>query len=149
MGTINNTYEIKVKPKKVFKYIEDIWKIQYHLSQIGIKLNLDIISENTFGVGATYHWYGNVLGTSIDSIVLIIKRINNKQIVCQSLSGFEFNVFLYFDAINDVTAIDLTLNYLEPSDWSYNSTNSLFHNMTLKKLIDLMFETIKNSLEFE
>jgi len=43
MGKIHKIYNIKVKPEKVFKYIENIWNIQYHLNLDGIKLKLEIL----------------------------------------------------------------------------------------------------------
>ena len=99
---------------------------QYHLNLIGIKLKLEILSEHTSGVGAAYHWYGNILNNKINSIVFVVKRINNKELVYQSFSGIEFNLKVYLEPLNDGTKIDFTLNYLKPSPRSYESTNTLF-----------------------
>ena len=150
MGKIQNIIEIKVKPEKVFKYIENIWNIQYHLNLIGIKLKLEILSENPTGVGATYHWYGDALDQKINSIMFVVKRVNNKEILYQSHSGLQFNIILHLTPLNDSTKIDFTLNYLKPSSWSYESSpNSLFNQSFLKKITDMMFETIKGSLEIQ
>ncbi len=124
--------------------------MQYHLSLIDIKLKLEILSEHTSGVGAAYHWYGNILDNKINSIVFVVKRIENKEILYQSFSGINLNIILHLKRLNDGTKIDFTLNYLEPSSWSYDSSlKSLFNQSFIKKIIDMMFETIKNSLELQ
>ena len=150
MGKVHNIYNIKVKPEKVFKYIENIWNIQYHLNLIGIKLKLEILSENPTGVGAAYHWYGDTLDQKINSIMFVVKRVNNKEILYQSHSGLQFNIILHLGPLKDGTKIDFTLNYLEPSSWSYASSPKLLFNQSfLKKIINMMFETIKDSLEIQ
>jgi len=150
MGKIQNIYNIKAKPKKVFKYVENIWNIKYHLNLIGVKLKLEILSENIIGVGAAYHWYGDMLDKKINSIMFVVKRVNNKEIIYQSHSGLQFNIILHLTPLNNSTKIDFTLNYLKPSSWSYDSSpKSLFNQSFLKKIIDMMFETIKGSLELQ
>ena len=75
MAKIQGIYNIKVKPEKVFKYIEKIWNIQYHLKLVGIKLKLEILSEHTSGVGAAYHWYGNILNNKINFIMFVVNEL--------------------------------------------------------------------------
>jgi len=105
MGEVENTYEIEVKPEEVFKYIESIWNIKYHLSVSGINLNLEVLSENAIGIGAAYHWYGEILGVEVDFTEILVKRISNKRIHYQSFSGFDHNIILRLEPINKGTKI--------------------------------------------
>ncbi|MFW9973528.1 MAG: hypothetical protein ACFFDF_25320 [Candidatus Odinarchaeota archaeon] len=148
MVTIHKIYHIKAKPEKIFRYIENIWNIQYNLNLIGIKLNLEILSENSNGVGAAYRWYGNVSDVAINFILFVVKRVNNKALIFQTYSGIELNMILYLEPLDDSTKIDFTLNYLKPSSWSFQSSpNSLFSKSFQNKIIDLIFEKVKQSTE--
>jgi hypothetical protein len=62
---------INASPEAVFRYVDDIRNIGWHMTKssmplMGSKLNLEIVSPNQSGKGASYRWSGKVMGFTID-----------------------------------------------------------------------------------
>jgi hypothetical protein len=84
MRTVTDSSVINASPETVFRYVDDIRNTGWHMTKasmplMGSKLNLEILSENSSGEGATYRWYGKVMGFTIDFKESVTKWIANKE----------------------------------------------------------------------
>ena len=62
---------IHSSPEKVFSQMDDFSKTGMHMSEssmmmMGSKLKLEQLSINPTGVGASYRWYGKMMGMTMD-----------------------------------------------------------------------------------
>ncbi|MBM3897727.1 MAG: SRPBCC family protein [Thaumarchaeota archaeon] len=91
MGYAQEVIEIKASPQKVFAHMDDIRNVGWHMEgkrampMMGGKLHLQKLSENATGVGATYRWYGKVLGMTIDFKETVTKWIENREKVWSTI----------------------------------------------------------------
>ena len=92
MKKISETVTINAPAETVFGYVDDINNTGWHMMEnsmplMGSKLNLEILSENKSGLGATYRWYGKVLGLTVDFSETVTKWVLNKERVWHTI-GF-------------------------------------------------------------
>jgi hypothetical protein len=90
MKTITETVEIAARPEAVFSYADDIRNIGWHMTEssmplMGSKLNVQIVSKNPTGLGASYRWYGKVMGLTIDFTETVTKWVRNKERVWSTI----------------------------------------------------------------
>ena len=84
--------EIKLPPDRVFAYLDDIRNTGWHMSQhspmmFGSKLDLEILSADANGVGATYRWRGKVLGIPVDFTEVVSRWAVNKEKVWHTIGN--------------------------------------------------------------
>ncbi len=85
--------EIRASPEKVFAHMDDIANVGWHMEEqrsmpmMGGKLHLQRLSGNATGVGATYRWYGKVLGMTIDFKETVTKWIENREKVWSTIES--------------------------------------------------------------
>jgi len=84
MRTVTASSLIDAPTETVFRYVDDIRNTGWHMTKssmplMGSKLSLEILSRNASGEGATYRWYGRVIGFAIDFKETVTKWIANKE----------------------------------------------------------------------
>jgi uncharacterized membrane protein len=83
--------EIRASPERVFAHMDDIANVGWHMEgkrtmpMMGGKLHHELVSSNATGVGATYRWYGKVMGMTIDFKETVTKWVENKQKIWSTL----------------------------------------------------------------
>ena len=71
MITVTETVDIKASAESVFAYVDDIRNIGWHMTErssmamMGSRLELEIVSEQSAGLGATYRYSGTIMGLSL------------------------------------------------------------------------------------
>lgn len=72
MPVLSRSVTIDAPAERVFAYVDDIRNLARHMSEgrsmpmMGSKLELEILTREATGVGATYRYYGRVMGLTID-----------------------------------------------------------------------------------
>jgi hypothetical protein len=72
MRTVSEIVDIQAPAETVFAYVDDIRNVGWHMTErssmpmLGSRLELDILSEQSTGLGATYRYSGRMLGLSLD-----------------------------------------------------------------------------------
>jgi uncharacterized membrane protein len=126
MGYAQEVIEIKASPQKVFAHMDDIRNVGWHMEgkrtmpMMGGKLHLQKLSENATGVGATYRWYGNVLGMTIDFKETVTKWIENREKVWSTIEDpkiiimSEYEMRLQLSSTENGTNVVFEIDYELP-----------------------------------
>lgn len=83
--------EIRASPERVFAHMDNIRNVGWHMEgrrsmpMMGGKLHLELLSKNPTGIGATYRWYGKVLGMTIDFKETVTKWMQNEEKVWSTI----------------------------------------------------------------
>jgi Polyketide cyclase / dehydrase and lipid transport len=85
MITVTETVDIKASAESVFAYVDDIRNIGWHMTErssmalMGSRLELEIVSEQSTGLGATYRYSGTMMGLSLDFSESVTRYIPNRE----------------------------------------------------------------------
>jgi Polyketide cyclase / dehydrase and lipid transport len=85
MITVTETVDIKASAESVFAYVDDIRNIGWHMTErssmamMGSRLELEILSEQSTGLGATYRYSGTMMGLSLDFSESVTRYIPNRE----------------------------------------------------------------------
>ena len=85
MITVTETADIKASAESVFAYVDDIRNIGWHMTErssmtmMGSRLELEIVSEQSTGLGATYRYSGTMMGLSLDFSESVTRYIPNRE----------------------------------------------------------------------
>jgi Polyketide cyclase / dehydrase and lipid transport len=85
MITVTETIDIKASAESVFAYVDDIRNIGWHMTErssmamMGSRLELEIVSEQSTGLGATYRYSGTMMGLSLDFSESVTRYIPNRE----------------------------------------------------------------------
>jgi hypothetical protein len=72
MTTLSETVEIRAPAEAVFAHVDDIRNLGWHMTgrssmaMMGLRLKLEISSDQVTGLGATYRYSGTMLALSIE-----------------------------------------------------------------------------------
>jgi hypothetical protein len=82
--------EIQASPQVVFDFMDDVHKAGWHMEQssmpmMGSKMQIETLSKNQTGVGATYRWTGKVLGLPIDFSETVVKWENGRKRIWRTI----------------------------------------------------------------
>ena len=72
MITVSETVEIRAPAEAVFAQVDDIRNLGWHMTgqssmaMMGSRLRLEVLSDQPTGLGATYRYFGTMMGLSID-----------------------------------------------------------------------------------
>ena len=91
---------------------------------MGVKLELDILSENRAGVGAAHRWHGKAMGLTVDYTTVVTRWVHNREkayhTVCNPriviMSGFEMRWTL--DPTDRGTKVTIDFGYDPPRSWT-------------------------------
>lgn len=90
MKTIIEKVDIHAPVSAVFSHVDDIRNTGWHMTEssmplMGSKLNLEIISKKPTGLGATYRWYGKVMGLTMDFTETVTQWERNRARVWKTI----------------------------------------------------------------
>lgn len=78
---------------------------------------------------------------------IVVKRVQDREVVYQSIPYTHHNIIISIESTNIGTKINFNLNYQIPPSWTIKENNLRFIKIFVKKVIDMLFENIKNNLE--
>lgn len=149
---------IHASPEKVFKQMDDFSKTGMHMSEssmmmMGSKLTLEQLSTNATGIGATYRWFGKMMGMTLDfsetitrwepPVVKEWETIREAKIIIMSWYKMWFEIT---PSINGTIA-ELSISYLPPKEWYFRILSFLFVRWYCRWCLNNMLNDTKKSLE--
>ena len=120
---------------------------------LGSKLNLQQISQNAKGLGATYHWFGTIAGMTIDINESVTRweppflkeweTVVEKKIIIMSWYNMRFELM---STANDTIA-KISISYLRLDNLFYKALSYLFATLYCSWYLNNMLNDTKKSLE--
>ncbi|MCL5985366.1 MAG: SRPBCC family protein [Actinobacteria bacterium] len=158
MKTITETTEIKASADVVFAYVDDIHNTGWHMMKssmplMGSKLNLEILSQNPTGAGATYRCYGKVLGLTIDFTETVIKWIPGKERVWRTIGKPKiiimknYEMWFTIEPIGSETRLTFGITYDLPRSLFWKMIGLLLAGWYSRWCLENMCSDAKKALE--
>ena len=91
MIMVAETVDIQAPAEQVFAYVDDIRNVGWHMTErssmamMGSRLELEIVSEQSTGLGATYRYSGTMMGLSLDFSESVTRHIPNREKVWRTI----------------------------------------------------------------
>ncbi len=158
MKTKTKNTLIHSSPEKVFVQMDDFSKTGMHMGEnsmmmMGSKLKLNQLSTYAIGVGATYRWYGKIMGMTIDFNETVTKwqrpvlkeweTIGDAKIIIMSWYRMWFEI----SPTENRTMITISISYLPPKEWYYKILSFFFANLYCNWCLNNMLDDTKKNLE--
>lgn len=147
MGKVRLITEINEKPEKVFHYMDDIRNIGGHMKGMGGFLNLEILSPNDQGLGATYHWTGRIIGIKVDFTEIVTQWVEGKEKAYKSIKGANFKLHHVLDETTNGTVVTSELEYELPFGVFGSIADKLFIQRYVVAGLKKVFKNIKDKIE--
>jgi hypothetical protein len=135
--------------------MDDFSKTGMHMSEssmmmMGSKLKLEQLSLNQTGTGATYRWYGKMMGMTIDFSETVTKwqppnfkeweTIGEARIIIMSWYRMWFEIF----PADNGSMAKISISYLPPKEWYYKILSFFFATWYCNWCLKNMLKSIKN-----
>lgn len=158
MKTKTKNILIHSTPEKVFAQMDDFSKTGMHMSEssmmmMGSKLKLTQLSTNATGVGASYRWYGKMMGMTMDFSETVTKwqppklkeweTAGEAKIIIMSWYRMWFGIA----PTENGTNAKLSISYLPPKQWYYKILSFLFAKWYCNWCLNNMLSDTKRNLE--
>lgn len=158
MKTKSKSIFIHSTPEKVFQQMDDFSKTGMHMSEksmmmIGSKLKLEQLSPNPAGVGASYRWYGKMLGMKMDFSETVTKwqppELKQWKIVGEAKTIIMSWHKMGFEISSDEnrTIVKNSISYLPPKEWYYKILSFFFASLYCSWCLNNMLNDTKKNLE--
>ncbi|MEO6541309.1 MAG: SRPBCC family protein [Ferruginibacter sp.] len=158
MKTKTKSILIHSTPDKVFAQMDDFSKTGMHMSEssmmmMGSKLKLEQLSTNATGIGASYRWYGKMMGMIMDFSETVTKwqspNIKEWETVGEAKIIIMSWYRMWFEIIPDEkgTSAKLSISYLPPKQWYYKVLSFVFANWYCNWCLNNMLIDTKKDLE--
>jgi hypothetical protein len=91
MITVSETVEIRAPAEAVFAHVDDIRNLGWHMTgrssmaMMGSRLRLEILSDQATGLGATYRYWGTMMGLTIDFSESVTKYVPRREKVWHTI----------------------------------------------------------------
>lgn len=149
---------INASPETVFRYVDDIRNTGWHMTKasmplMGSKLNLEILSKNSSGEGATYRWCGKVMGFTIDFTETVTKWIVNKEKRWKTVGEprlviiSNYEMWFLVEPVSGQTKLTFGINYELPEPVLWRFLGWLLADWYCKWCLDHMTTDGKKALE--
>jgi uncharacterized membrane protein len=91
MITVTETVDIQAPAEGVFAYVDDVRHVGWHMTErssiamMGSRLELEILSEQPTGLGATYRYFGTMMGLSINFAKSVTRYIPTREKIWRTI----------------------------------------------------------------
>jgi hypothetical protein len=137
MKSLSKTIAIEVPPNEVFAQLDNFSKTGMHMSEssmmmMGSKLSLEQVSTNAVGPGATYRWYGKMLGMTIDFKQAVTTWEPPQRKAWETEPEAKIIIMRWYrmgfelKPLDNGTEVMLFINYLPPRQWYFQVLSALF-----------------------
>ena len=145
-------------PEKVFAQMDDFSKTGMHMSEssmmmMGSKLKLEQLSPNPAGVDAKYHWYGRMMGMTIDFNEIVTKWQPPKLKEWETVGKAKIIIMSWYRMWFEITPAEngtiakLSISYLPPTPWFYKILSFFFAKLYCNWCLNNMLNDTRNELE--
>jgi hypothetical protein len=158
MITKSKSLLISSSPAKVFAQMDDFSKTGMHMSEssmmmMGSKLSLEQLSTNAIGVGASYRWYGNMMGMTMDFSQTVTKWEQNKLKEWETVGDAKIIIMSWYRMWFEIsptengTMAKISISYLPPKEWYYKILSFFFATWYCNWCLNSMLNDTKENLE--
>jgi hypothetical protein len=158
MKTKSKSILIQSTPEKVFQQMDDFSKTGMHMSEssmmmMGSKLILEQLSLNPTGVGASYRWYGMMMGMKMDFSETVTKWEQNKLKEWETIGDAKIIIMSWYRMWFEIspaergTLAKISISYLPPKEWYYKILSFLFAKWYCNWCLNNMVSDTKKNLE--
>ena len=158
MITKSKSILIHSTPAKVFAQMDDFSKTGMHMTEssmmmMGSKLKLQQLSTNATGVGASYRWYGKMMGMTMDFSETVTKWVQNKLKEWETIGDAKIIIMSWYRMWFEITPAEkstlatISISYLPPKEWYYKILSFFFANWYCNWCLNNMLNDTKKNLE--
>ncbi len=138
--------------------MDDFSKTGMHMSEssmimMGSKLKLEQVSSNSAGVGASYRWYGKMMGMTMDFTQTVTEWEKNKLKEWETMGEAKIIIMSWYrmwfeikPAENGATA-KLSISYLPPKQWYFKILSFFFAKWYCNWCLNNMLSDTKKNRE--
>ena len=157
MITKSKSILIHSTPAKVFAQLDDFSKTGMHMTEssmmmMGSKLKLQQLSTNDTGVGASYRWYGKMMGMTMDFSETVTKWEQNILKEWETVGEAKIIIMSWYRMWFDIspskngTIAKISISYLLPKEWYYKILSFFFANWYCDWCLNNMLNDTKKVL---
>lgn len=158
MKTRTKTILIQSTPEKVFQQMDDFSKTGMHMSEsslmmMGSKLKLEQLSPNSTGVGASYRWYGKIMGITMDFSETVTKWQADKLKEWEIVGNAKIIIMSWYRMWFDISPAEagaiakISISYLPPKEWYFKILSFFFANLYCDWCLNSMLTDTKRNLD--
>ena len=158
MKTKSKSVRIHSTPEKVFSHMDDFSKTGMHMSEssmmmMGSKLKLEQLSPNPTGIGASYRWYGKMMGMTMDFSETVTKWEQNKLKEWEIVGDAKIIIMSWYRMWFEIspsengTNAKISISYLPPKEWYYKILSFFFAKWYCNWCLNNMLNDTKKSIE--
>ncbi len=138
--------------------MDDFSKAGMHMSEksmmmMGSKLTLQQISSNATGLGATYRWYGKMMGMNLDFSETVTKWQPPQYKKWETVGEAKIIIMSWYRMWFEITPdengaiVKLSISYLPPPQWFYKVLSFFFAGWYCNWCLSNMLNDTKRTLE--
>ena len=158
MKTKSKNILIHSTPEKAFAQMDNFSKTGMHMSEssmmmMGSKLKLAQLSTNATGVGASYRWYGKLIGMTMDFSQTVTKWQPPKLKEWETIGVAKIIIMSWYRMWFEITPTEkgtsakLSISYLPPNQWYFKILSFLFVKWYCNWCLNSMLNDTKKELE--
>ena len=158
MKTYQREIIIQSTPENVFRQMDDFSKTGMHMTEssmmmMGSKLNLEKLSSNPSGVGASYRWYGKMMGMKMDFSETVTKlqipKLKEWEIVgdAKIIIMSWYRMWFEISPAANGTLAKISISYLPPKEWYLKILSFLFAKWYCNWCLNNMLNDTKKSID--
>jgi hypothetical protein len=158
MKTKTKNILIHSTPDKVFALMDDFSKTGMHMSEssmmmMGSKLKLEQLPTNPTGVGASYRWYGKMMGMTMDFSEAVTKWQSPVLKEWETFGDAKMIIMSWYRMWFEITPAEngtiakISISYLPPKEWYYKILSFFFADLYCNWCLNNMLNDTKRKLE--
>lgn len=147
MGRISKTIEIKARPEDVFAHIDDVEGRGHHMLGMGRDFNVEILSKNSTGLGATYRWSGSMYAIKFGWTEVVTTWVENREKAHHSIEGMKIDLGWKLTRKDGGTILTMRMDYEIGYSFLGRLIDWLWAEKYCSEGIDRDFQHMKRVLE--
>ncbi len=149
---------IHSSPAKVFAQMDDFSKTGMHMSEssmmmMGSKLKLEQLSTNSTGIGASFRWYGKMMGMTMDFSETVTNWVQNQLKEWETVGDAKIIIMSWYrmwfeiNSAENGTLAKISISYSPPKEWYYKILSFFFATWYCNWCLNNMLNDTKKVLE--
>ena len=148
MMEFHKVFNVVVESHIIFNFLNNIENLKKFSLLFWEHFTIQKLSRNRIGLGSIFKCSGRIFGKKLDFIFTTIQWIKNKKIIIHSFSSLEFTLIFNLNPLIGGTEVKIDLYYTLPFSYS-RELDIILSNKIIYKRLNLVFNSIKNCVEYE
>ena len=156
MKTQTRSAIIPAEPDNVFDFMDDYSKTGMHMTEsstmmMGSKLKLEQLSPNAIGVGATYRWFGKMMGMTIDFTQTVSQWVQGVEKEWKTngdakiiIMGW-YRMYWKLKPVDGGTLATIGIDYTAPPQWYFKVLSFFFGGVYSRWCLNSMLRDTKKA----